>query len=161
MVWMPTAGAGWLWQGTRLSPEQRSVHTASTRDLITGCLKTPRTKQSSSCLLGLSDHIWKMAFHSAAPNPLGAFLSTLGKIPSPPQGHLDYLIWTHPHITVLSPLPLCPRHTSFCSQPQTNSFHLETCAEAVLDAKYTYPPSHFNVHLITQGLKQGSSSWLL
>ena len=44
MVWMLTAGAGWLWQGTRLSPEQRSVHTASTRDLITGCLKTPRTE---------------------------------------------------------------------------------------------------------------------
>ena len=66
-------------------------------------------------------------------------------------------MWIHPHITVLSPLPLCPRHTSFCSEPQTNSFHLETCVEGVLDVKYTYPPTHLNVLLIIQGLKQGSS----
>ena len=44
IVWMLTAGAGSHWQGTRLSHEQRSVHPASTRDLVTGCLMSPRTK---------------------------------------------------------------------------------------------------------------------
>ena len=36
MVWKLKAGAGWPWQRTRLSREQRSEHPASTRDLTIG-----------------------------------------------------------------------------------------------------------------------------
>ena len=70
----------------------------------------------SFCLLGFKVHICKMIFHSAVPNPLGAFLSTLGGISGPPRA--IWLTWSR-----YTPCPLCPRPASFCSVLQGNSFH--------------------------------------
>ena len=44
MVWKLKAGAGWPWQRTRLSREQRSEHPASTRDLTIGLPAELQTK---------------------------------------------------------------------------------------------------------------------
>ena len=55
MVWKLKAGAGWPWQRTRLSREQRSEHPASTRDLTIGL---PTELQSKRLALQPTS-IWK------------------------------------------------------------------------------------------------------
>ena len=72
------------------------------------------------CLPGLSVCICETAFHSAAPNLLGAFLSTLGGISGPPR-----VIWVlpglHPHLALAAlemlAFALWLRQDSFHSRP--------------------------------------------
>ena len=104
-----------------------------------------------------------MAFHSAAPNPFGVFLSALGGISSSPQGHWGSA-WSGSTLISLWSLPcsLCSRHTSICSESQKNSFHSRPVHRLLWNlVSNTFPTFRLIVHLILQSLKQGSSSSLL
>ena len=64
----------------------------------------PKAPGKPSCLPGLSVHICEMAFHSAAPNPLGALLSTWVQSQALPEPSRLYLIWIHFSHSALHPV---------------------------------------------------------